>query len=353
MALTEVFKGEFEELTPKTAQQVLNETRIIDGPSDGLYNRSNLKYKWAKEFFDVMRQNNWMETECPMQKDKEQWESGVLTDQEKKCFLRFLAFASNLDGTLTDSLSDVIAKHITSTEISLALKRQIYEESLHVESYAYLIESIGLDPNDVYLLYQKDKDLFYKNKQVLEGIYEIYREDFDITTLEGKKEFLLACVTNLIFEGIFFYSVFLIFYNFGRHNKMPGSKKMIQFINRDEDIHVQLFVNIINTIKEEYPEVWTEEVKSKIVNKLVTASELEVEWGNSCIGNGILGLTPDILEPYIQFVTDVRLQALGLPKQFNAKNTCKWVDQFTQGNMTETNFFEEKLTEYQSGSLEW
>jgi ribonucleoside-diphosphate reductase beta chain len=353
MALTEAFKGEFEELQKKTSEQVLNETRIIAGPTDGVYNRGKLKYKWAKDIYDKMRNNNWMETEISMQKDKEQWEGNDLTDREKDCFLRALAFASNLDGILTDSLSDVNKKYISSPEVGLAISRQIYEESLHVESYAYLIESIGLDPDDVYLLYQKDKKLFYKNKGVLESIYAIKRDGFDISTLDGKKEFLKACITNLIFEGIYFYSVFLIFYNFGRHNKMPGSKEMIQFINRDEDQHVSLFVNIINTIKEEFPEVWTQDVKDTIRENIVSAVKSEVEWGISCIKEGILGLTPNDLQQYLEFVGDIRLKSIGLDKVFNSVNPFSWLDEFTQGNMIEVNFFEGKVREYQTGTLEW
>ena len=118
-----------------------------------------------------------------------------------------------------------------------------------------MVEAVGLDPEEIYGLYRKDKDLFYKNKRVLESMYKINRADFSTKTVEGAREFVEACTTNLIFEGIFFFSAFLVFYNFGRHNKMPGSKEMIQFINRDEDLHVRLFVNIINSIKEEQPEV--------------------------------------------------------------------------------------------------
>lgn len=353
MALTEVFRGSFENIDKKSTSEILNHTRIIAGPTDGLYNRGQLKYKWAKNIFDKMRQNNWMETEISLQKDREQWESDILSENEKRCFLRALAFASNLDGILTDSLSDINKKYITSPEVGLALSRQIYEEALHVESYSYLIESIGLQPDDVYTLYQRDSGLFYKNKQVLESIYAIKRDDFDIHSNSGKEDFLLACVTNLIFEGIYFFSVFLIFYNFGRHNKMPGSKEMIQFINRDEDQHVSLFVNIINTIKEEYPIIWSDSVRNKIYDNVKNAVISEYEWGLSCIGEGILGITPENLKEYLEFVGDIRLKMLGLNPLTNSKNPFPWIDEFTQGSMIEQNFFEGKVREYKTGAIEW
>jgi ribonucleoside-diphosphate reductase beta chain len=336
-----------------TNQSIINKRRIINGYDDGLLQASPLKHPWARDIFKGMQKNNWVAEEISFQKDKEQWENNELTEQERTCFLRALAFASNLDGLLVNSLSEVIKPHITSPEVVLAVARQIYEECLHVDSYSCMVEAVGLDPEEVYGLYRKDKDLFYKNKRVLESMYKINRADFSTKTTEGAKEFLEACTTNLIFEGVFFFSAFLVFYNFGRHNKMPGSKEMIQFINRDEDLHVRLFVNIINSIKEEQPEVWTDDVKHKMQQNIVDSVEMEIEWGLSCIGEGILGITPIMLKEYIQFIGDMRLDAIGLGKKYNSANPFPWLDEFTQNNMIETNFFEGTVREYQSGSLEW
>ena len=287
------------------------------------------------------------------QKDKEQWESNELTEQEKTTFLRALAFASNLDGLLVNSLSEVIKPHLTSPEVTLAVARQIYEECLHVDSYSCMIEAVGLDPDEVYGLYRQDKQLYYKNKRVLESMYKINTPDFTTETFEGGQGFIEACTTNLIFEGIFFFSAFLVFYNFGRHNKMPGSKEMIQFINRDEDLHVRLFVNIINSIKEEQPELWTQDLQDRMRQNILDAVEMEIEWGVSCIGEGILGITPVMLSDYIKFIGDMRLDGIGLGTSYNVENPFPWLDEFTQSNMIETNFFEGTVREYQSGSLEW
>ena len=125
-----------------------------------------------------MQKNNWVAEEISFQKDKEQWENNELTEQERTCFLRALAFASNLDGLLVNSLSEVIKPHITSPEVVLAVARQIYEECLHVDSYSCMVEAVGLDPEEVYGLYRKDKDLFYKNKRVLESMYKINQSRF-------------------------------------------------------------------------------------------------------------------------------------------------------------------------------
>lgn len=348
-----MFQGEFDQINEMSNQSIINNRRIINGYDDGLLQASPLKHPWARDIFKNMQKNNWVAEEISFQKDKEQWESDALTAQEKECFLRSLAFASNLDGLLVNSLSEVIKPHITSPEVVLAVARQIYEECLHVDSYSCMVEAVGLDPETVYGLYRKDKHLFYKNKDVLESMYKIHRPDFKTDTNQGQQEFLEACVTNLIFEGIFFFSAFLVFYNFGRNNKMPGSKEMIQFINRDEDLHVQLFVNIIRTIKEENPDVWTNDLAATIRGNIISAIDMEIEWGLSCIGDGILGITPGMLREYIQFIGDTRLAAIGLDKEYNTINPFPWLDEFTQSNMIETNFFEGTVREYQSGSLEW
>ena len=114
-----------------------------------------------------------------------------------------------------------------------------------------------------------------------------------------------------------------------------------------------LFVNIINEIKKENPQLWTKDVQDQMANNIIEAVDMEIEWGISCIGEGILGLTPETLTEYIQFIGDVRLQQIGLPKHFNASNPYPWLDEFTQGSMIEVNFFEGTVREYQTGTLEW
>jgi ribonucleoside-diphosphate reductase beta chain len=348
-----MFQGSFEDAQAMSNHEIINKRRIINGYDDGLLQASPLKHPWAREIFKGMQKNNWVAEEISFQKDKEQWESDELTAQEKNTFLRALAFASNLDGLLVNSLSEVIKPHLTSPEVTLAVARQIYEECLHVDSYSCMIEAVGLDPDAVYGLYRQDKQLYYKNKRVLESMYKINTPDFTTETFEGAQGFIEACTTNLIFEGIFFFSAFLVFYNFGRHNKMPGSKEMIQFINRDEDLHVRLFVNIINSIKEEQPELWTQDLQDRMRQNILDAVEMEIEWGVSCIGEGILGITPVMLSDYIKFIGDMRLEGIGLGKSYNVENPFPWLDEFTQSNMIETNFFEGTVREYQSGSLEW
>ncbi len=349
---SQLFQSEFES-NKMTNEEIINKRRVINGYDDGLMQASPLKHPWARDIFKKMQRNNWVAEEIPFQTDYEQWTTNKLTDTEKRSFLRALAFASNLDGLLTKTLSELIKPHITSPEVCLAIARQVYEEALHVDSYSCMIEALSFNPEEVYGLYRTDKVLYYKNKTVLKSVSKIAIPGFKTGTFESDKLFLEACTTNLILEGIFFYSAFLIFYNLGRQNKMPGSKEMIQFINRDEDLHVALFVNIINSIRDEQPELWTKDTQSLISKNVQDSVMMEYEWGLSCIGDGMMGLTPDSLKEYLQFIGDTRLHSIGLPKIWNSQNPFGWIDEMTQGNMIEVNFFEGRVKEYQTGTLEW
>ena len=335
-------------------QDIINKRRVINGPDDGLMQVHPLKHPWADEIFKTMLKNTWVPQEVPMGADIEMWnQAGALTETERRVYKRSLAFVSNLDGIQTNNLVNNMMRQVTSPEVSLVMVRQAFEEALHVHSYATMIEALGLDPEEVYGLYKNDMELYKKNQYVLQAVGKINDPNFKTGTFEADQLYLEACVGNVILEGIYFYSAFLTFYVLKRNNKMPGSAEMIQFINRDEDMHLQVFIKIVNAIKDEQPELWTPEFQERIRQNVIGAVEHELAWGLSCIQDGILGLTPENLKEYLQFVGDVRLQSIGLPKHWNSKNPFPWIDEYTQGSMVEVNFFEGTVKEYSVGSLDW
>jgi len=349
----DLFQEKFQP-KPISNAEIINQRRVINGYDDGLMQVSPLKHPWAQEIFNIMVKNTWVPQEVPMQQDVGMWnDPKALTINERRVFERSLAFVSNLDGLQTNNLACNIIRHITSPETILAIARQTYEEALHVMSYATMVEALALDPEQIYGLYRSDKELYEKNQTVLRAVSKIADPSFKTGTFENDQLFLEACIGNVILEGIYFYSAFLIFYVLRRNNKMPGSAEMIQFINRDEDMHLRLFIHIANTIRDEQPELWNAEFQNRIIQNIKDAVEMEYVWGASCIQEGILGLTTGNLKEYLQFVGDNRLQALGLPKQWNSQNPYPWIDEFTQGNMIEVNFFEGTVREYQTGTLQW
>ena len=298
--------------TNVTNRDIINKRRIINGEDDGLMQVSPLKHPFADTIFKKMLHNTWVPQEVQMAKDVAMWQdSAALTPVERHVYQRTLAFLSNLDGIQTENLTHNIARQITSPEVKLAIVRQAYEEALHVHSYSTMVEALGLDPEEIYGMYRRDEELYRKNKYILDSFATIAEPTFHTGTVETNQTYFYALIANIILEGIYFYSGFMNFYVFKRNNKMPGSAEMIQFINRDENLHLSLFTHIVNTVKEEQPEVWTPDTQKVAQQMMVDAVELEIGWGKSCIGEGILGLNPTNLTEYLHFVGNKRMKSIG------------------------------------------
>ena len=154
-------------------------------------------------------------------------------------------------------------------------------------------------------------------------------------------------------EGIFFYSGFAMILSFLRQNKMVGIGEQFQYILRDETIHLNFGIDLINGIKAENPNLWTPEFQKKMTDMILEAVELEVEYAKSCLPKGILGLTAPMFREYVQYIADRRFERIGLPTHFNSKNPFPWMSE-TIDLGKEKNFFETRVTEYQSASsLSW
>lgn len=207
-----------------------------------------------------------------------------------------------------------------------------------------MVDSISTNSAEIYDLWRRDMMLKSKN----DAIAKIYQE---LAKNPSESNFVKACFANQILEGIYFYSGFTYIYTLARSGRMLGSAQMIRFIQRDEVTHLVLFQNIINTLRKERPDLFTEELRAEVIEMFQEAVKLETEWGRYITGGQILGLTDEILEQYIQFLADERLRAVGFEKLYNVKNPIKWVDDFAKFNDQKTNFFEGTVTNYSKGSL--
>src|SRR3989344_7468716 len=213
MEKTKLFQEEFHTLSENSNAELINKLKIINGPDDGLMQVSPLKHPFADKIFKTMLHNTWVPQEVSMNKDVEMWnDPDGLSVQEREMYKRSLAFVSNLDGLQTHNLVSNIVRHITSPEVALVVVRQAFEEALHVHSYATMVESLGLDPEEIYGMYRRDKVLYDKNKRVLGAVGKIADPLFKTGSFENDQLFLEACVGNIIIEGIYFYSAFLNFY---------------------------------------------------------------------------------------------------------------------------------------------
>ncbi len=313
-----------------------------------------LKYKWAWEHYLNGCANHWMPTEVPMGKDIETWKSNGLSADERLVILRNLGFFSTAESLVGNNIVLAIFKHVTNPEVRQYLLRQAFEEAIHTHTFHYIVESLALDQGEIFNMYNEINTIHAKDQFEMKLTQDIMKPGFDTSTTEGARKFLENLIGYyIIMEGIFFYSGFVMILSFHRQNKMTGIGEQFQYILRDETIHLNFGIDLINSIKEENPQLWTEEFQTHITNLIKEAVELEIQYAQDCLPRGILGLTAPMFREYVQYIADRRLERIGLKPIYKSKNPFPWMSE-TIDLQKEKNFFETRVTEYQSaGSLSW
>ena len=313
-----------------------------------------LKYHWAWEHYLNGCNNNWLPSEVSMQRDIELWKSDALSDAERQVIMRNLGFFSTGESLVGNNIVLAIFKHITNPEARQYLLRQAYEEAVHTHTFHYIVESLSLDEREVFNMYHEVASIEGKDRFVMQLTEDVMREDFSTDTVEGIQKFLKNLVGfYVIMEGIFFYSGFVMILSFHRQNRMTGIGEQFQYILRDESIHLNFGIDLINTIKEENPGVWTPELQQEICDLVKQAVDYEVLYAGDCLPRGILGLNAGLFREYVEHIADRRLERIGLKAVYGSRNPFPWMSE-TIDLMKEKNFFETRVTEYQTAaSLEW
>ena len=342
--------------------EILGDTQRIDAREKRLINCHQvdvnqlmpLKYNWAWEHYVNGCANHWMPTEVPMNKDIEIWKSDQLTDDERLVILRNLGFFSTAESLVGNNLVLAIFKHVTNAECRQYLLRQAFEEAVHTHTFLYVVESLGLDEGEVFNMYHEVPSIARKDAFEMELTQEVLDPDFTTDTFEGAQAFLKNLIGfYLIMEGIFFYTGFVMILSFHRRNLMKGIGEQFQYIMRDETIHLNFGIDLINGIKAENPELWSDDFQQQMIDRVRQSVELEIAYAKDCLPNGVLGLNADLFRDYVQYVADRRLERIGLPTQYGSSNPFEWMSE-TMDLSKEKNFFETRVTEYQTGgTLDW
>ena len=316
--------------------------RMIGGNTTNLNDFNNLKYPWTSDWYRQAMNNFWVPEEISLAQDLKDYPK--LSVHEKSAYDKILSFLIFLDSIQTANLPR-ISEYITANEVNLCLSIQTFQESLHSQSYSYMLDTICSPEERNEILYQWKDDKHLLDRNTLIG--NIYNE---FTTSSDKKTFLKVLMANYILEGIYFYSGFMFFYNLSRNGKMPGSAQEIRYINRDENTHLWLFRNIIIELQKEEPELFTDENINMIKDLLKQGVEQEIEWGKYVIGDNIPGLSSKMVEDYILYLGNLRWSGLGYGTLYEGLNEepedMKWVGQYSNANMVKTDFFEARSTAY-------
>ncbi|MDP3963420.1 MAG: ribonucleotide-diphosphate reductase subunit beta [bacterium] len=314
-----------------------------------------MKYNWAREHYKNGVANNWTPEEVPMQQDVELWKKrGGLSDDERRLILWNLGFFSTAESLTANNIVLAIYRHVTNPECRQYLLRQAYEEAVHTDTFIYCCDTLGLDPDEVYNMYRTIPSIRDKDEFVVQMTKSIFDVRFETKTTQDIQRFIHDLVGYyIIMEGIFFYAGFVMMLSFLRQNRMIGVGEMFQYILRDESVHLAFGADLTNAIVDENPEIWTPEFKKVIAENIKKGVELEIAYANDCLPRGILGLHADAIKEYVQYIADRRLERIRLPKVYGSENPFPWMSEIIDLKK-EKNFFETRVTEYQTGgALDW
>ena len=330
----------------------MKEKKLINCKEVDVNQLMPLKYQWAWEHYLNGCANHWMPTEVPMTGDIKLWKSELLTDDERLAIKRNLGFFATAESLVSNNLVLAIFKHVTNPECRQYLLRQAFEEALHTHAFLYIVDSLALDEREIFNMYREIPAIAKKDEfemELTEGLI-----DGETKTLAGKQQFLKNLVGYyIIMEGIFFYSGFVMMLSFHRRNLLQGIGEQVQYILRDETVHLNFGIDLINGIIQENPEVWTPDFQDELLTLVNKAVQLEIEYAGDCLPRGILGLNAKLFIDYVGYVADRRLERIGLKPQYHTKNPFPWMSE-TMDLTKEKNFFETRVTEYQSASmLKW
>ncbi len=279
----------------------------------------------------------------------------VLSEQERMIVMRNLGFFSTADSLVANNIVLSVYKHITNPECRQYLLRQALEEAIHTHAYQYVIESLGMDEGEIFNMYREVPSVAKKAAWALPFTQSLSNPDFKTGTIEDDKILLRNLIAfYCVLEGIFFYCGFTQILSMGNRNKMTGTSEQFQYILRDESMHVNFGIDMINQIKIENPELWDEEMQSTAREMILQGTQLEIEYAEDTMPNGILGMSSESMTEYLKFIANRRLTQIGLEEAFpKASNPFPWMSEIMDLRK-EKNFFETRVIEYQTGgALSW
>ena len=346
---------ELDEMMANAGRVQVDQKMMINCKAD-LNQLVPFKYDWAWQKYLDGSANHWMPQEINMTNDIVLWKSeDGLTEDERVIVKRNLGFFSTADSLVANNLVLALYRLITNPECRQYILRQSLEEAIHTHAYQYCIESLGMDEGEIFNMYREVPCVARKASWGLKYTQEISDPDFKTGTEETDKQLLKNLIAfYCVLEGIFFYCGFTQILSMGRRNKMTGTAEQFQYILRDESMHVNFGIDVINQIKIENPHLWDDQMKSDAAQMILEGTELEIQYARDTMPRGVLGMNAAMMEEYLKFIANRRLTQLGLDEEFTGvTNPFPWMSEIIDLRK-EKNFFETRVTEYQvGGALNW
>jgi ribonucleoside-diphosphate reductase beta chain len=329
--------------------------RVINGQTD-VNQLVPFKYKWAWEKYLSACANHWMPQEIQMSRDIALWKDpNGLTEDERRIVKRNLGFFVTADSLAANNIVLGTYRHITAPECRQYLLRQAFEEAIHTHAYQYIVESLQLDDGEIFNAYREIPSIRDKDEFLIPFIDTLTDPSFRTGTPEADQKLLKSLIVfACLMEGLFFYVGFTQILSLGRQNKMTGSAEQYQYILRDESMHCNFGIDLINTIKMENPHLWTQEFREELREIFMKGVELEFRYAEDTMPRGVLGLNSAMFKEYLRYIANRRCQQIGIdPLYEGAGNPFPWMAEMIDLKK-ERNFFETRVIEYQTGgALNW
>ena len=350
----DIEKG-LEELEGASSRVDVDQKQMINCRAD-VNQLVPFKYDWAWQKYLDGSANHWMPQEINMTADVALWKDpNGLTEDERRIVMRNLGFFSTADSLVANNIVLSVYRHITNPECRQYLLRQALEEAIHTHAYQYVIESLGMDEGEIFNMYKEIPSVARKAAWALPFTESLADQNFKTGSLEDDKTLLRNLIAfYCVLEGIFFYCGFTQILSMGNRNKMTGTAEQFQYILRDESMHVNFGIDMINQIKLENPQLWDEAMQTEARNMILQGTQLEIEYAHDTMPGGILVMNAESMSDYLRFIANRRLTQIGLEEEFpNATNPFPWMSEIMDLRK-EKNFFETRVIEYQTGgALSW
>ena len=327
-----------------------NDKRVINGQGD-VNQLAPFKYPWAWEYFLNANKNHWTPLDINMAQDVQDY-NHTLTDAEKHVYENVLACLTTSDILAMRNIGLAVMEKMTAPELQIYQARQVYEEALHTWTYQHCIETLGLDQAEIYNRYRVVPEINQKIQVANRRLEDVMRSDMDLTNQDDLNSFVMSYTFfSGIFEGSWFYNGFTPIFSLQRRGLMKGTSEQLQYIMRDEVMHASFGIRVVKQILIENDV----RLDPKEIRQMWDESEAaEAGYARYILRDPILGYNAEDHIEQFRFIANRRARQLGLEEPFpGAQSRTPWLDE--QANMKkEKNFFETRVTEYQTGgALKW
>jgi len=302
------------------------------------------------KFYEMYRgaiKNTWSVEEIDFQIDLSHLQRRM-SGADRHLIERLVAFFATGDSIVANNLVLSLYKHINAPEARMYLSRQLFEEALHVQFYLTLLDNYVPDQGQRARAFAAIDNIPSIRRKAqfcqrwTDSVLSLHR----IESIEDKRRFLLnlTCFASCI-EGLFFFGAFAYVYFLRSRGLLPGLAAGTNWVFRDESAHMAFAYQVLDTVRQEEPELFDSNWASQVKTMIEEAVECEAAFADDVLSDGVPGLTRLEMREYLQYVADQRLLKLNLPATYGSRNPFAFME--LQDVQELTNFFERKVSSYQ------